>query len=187
MAVQGKLYTGDDLWEISHQTGGQKRFSLIRGVIIEMSPTGAVHGLVAAWLLHLIMSFVYEHDLGDVTAAETGYVLFAGPPQTILAPDVGFVAKARRLPPTEKYYPTYPDLAVEVVSPGDKPKEVSDKVELYLQYGTQLVWVVYPDPRLVHVHRPGQATEVLGVDHELDGGMVLPGFKLMVSDVFKRI
>jgi hypothetical protein len=48
MTVHEKLYTADDLWEMSHQVGDQKRLELIKGVIIEMSPTGDVHGIVAA-------------------------------------------------------------------------------------------------------------------------------------------
>ncbi len=187
MAVQERFYTADDLWEMSHRVDDQKRLELIRGVIVEMAPTDDVHGLLAAWLLYMIMGHVLAHDLGDVAAAETGYVLFAGPPQTVLAPDIGFVSKARRSQLTGKYYPIAPDLAVEVVSPGDTARDVREKVELYLQYGTSLVWVVYPDSRLVDVFRPGQPAEKYGVDRELDGGNVLPGFRLPVKDLFARL
>jgi Uma2 family endonuclease len=187
MAVQDKLYTADDLWEMSHQVGDQKRLELIKGVIVEMSPAGDVHGVVAAWLLHLIITFVAAHDLGDVTAAETGFVLFAGTPQTVLAPDVGFVSKKRRPRLTGKYYSVAPDLAVEVVSPTDTAKDVREKVELYLRYGTSLVWVVYPDSRLVDVHRPNHATVSYGIGGELDGGDVLPGFRLLVKEIFARL
>ncbi len=187
MAIQEKHYTADDLWELSHRAGDQKRLELIKGVLVEMSPTGAVHGILAAWLLYVIMAHVIAYDLGDVTAAETGYVLFAGPPQTVLAPDVGFVSKARRPPLTGKYYAVAPDLAVEVVSPSDAAKDMREKVELYLQYGTSLVWIVYPDSRLVDVHRPGQPADKVGLDAELDGGSVLPGFRLPVKDIFARL
>ncbi len=187
MAVQDKLYTADDLWEMSHRVGDQKRLELIKGVIVEMSPAGDVHGVVAAWLLYVIMGHVLAHDLGDVTAAETGFVLFAGRPQTVLAPDVGFISKKRRPPLTGKYYTVAPDLAVEVVSPTDTAKDLREKVELYLRYGTSLVWVVYPDSRLVDVHRSGHPAVSFDIDGELDGGDVLPGFKLPVRDVFARL
>jgi Uma2 family endonuclease len=187
MVTQEKLYTADDLWDMSHRVGDQKRLELIKGVIVEMSPAGDVHGILAAWLLYVIMGHVLAYDLGDVTAAETGYVLFTGRPQTVLAPDVGFISKARRRPLTGKYVPVAPDLAVEVVSPTDTAKDIREKVELYLRYGTALVWVVYPDSRLVDVHRPGGPAHKYGLDGELDGGDVLPGFKLPVKDIFARL
>jgi len=187
MAVQDKFYTADDLWEMSHRMGGQRRLSLIKGVIVEMSPTGAVHGIVAAWLLHLIMGFVHEHDLGYVTAAETGYFLFERPPQTVLGPDVGFISKKHGKPPTEKYYPLPPELAVGVVSPGDTAKEVREKVAAYLQAGTGLVWVVYPDSRLVDVYRPGRTSETFEATDVLEGEDVLPGFSLAVKDIFQDL
>jgi Uma2 family endonuclease len=187
MTVDDKLYTADDLWAMSHQSAGHKRLALIKGVIVEMSPTGAVHGIVAACLLHLIMSFVREHGLGYVTAAETGFILAEGPPQTVLAPDVGFISKAHGKPPTEKYYPLPPDLAVEVVSPSDTAKDVRDKVAAFLLAGTRLVWVVYPDSRLVDVYRPGRTSQTFEATHVLDGEDVLPGFTLPVKDIFQDL
>jgi Uma2 family endonuclease len=135
----------------------------------------------------LIITFVAANDLGDVTAAETGYVLFAGRPQTVVAPDVGFVSRKRLPRLTGKYYSVPPDLAVEVVSPTDKARDIREKVALYLQYGTSLVWVVYPDSRLVDVFQPGKPADSFGLDHELDGGDMLPGFKLPVKEIFARL
>ncbi len=73
------------------------------------------------------------------------------------------------------------------MSPTDTAKDLREKVELYLRYGTSLVWVVYPDSRLVDVHRSGHPAVSFDIDGELDGGDVLPGFKLPVKDIFARL
>src|SRR4051812_44007689 len=118
MAVQEKLYTADELWNLS-DNDADKRYELDEGNLIEMSPSGEEHGLIAMTIGALMFIFVRQYKLGKVTAAETGYLLFSGPPQTVRAPDVGFISQDRTRPTTEKYYPVPPDLAVEVVSPND--------------------------------------------------------------------
>lgn len=185
MAVQQRLYTADDLWELSH-AGDDKRYELDEGELIEMSPTGDAHGELSLWIGHLILSFVIEHDLGVVSGAETGYRLFTDP-DIVRAPDVGFISKARLTPPTGKYYPIAPDLAVEVVSPGDSAEQIRRKAAQYLAAGTRLAWFFYPHGKLVDIYRPGQPTETAEINGVLDGGDVLPGFKLPVREVFKRL
>ncbi len=189
MAVQEKLYTAEDLWRISHlPKNAGKRFELIEGVIVEMSPTGWLHGDVAMEIGALIRSYVKAHNLGRVTAAETGFSL-TGDSLNVLAPDVGFIAAGRipeQLP--DGYVPFAPDLAVEVVSPGNSPAEIRTKIEKYLQYGTQLVWIVYPNKKKVDVYHPtggqGAMVEFVNIDGTLSGGNVLPGFELSVKDIF---
>jgi Uma2 family endonuclease len=185
MAVQQKLYTADDLWALSH-AGDDRRYELDEGELIEMSPTGDAHGITAGELLRQIGNFVVENDLGDVTAAETGFTLSTDP-DIVRAPDVGFISKARLTPLTGKYYPIAPDLAVEVVSPGDSAEQIRRKAAQYLEAGTRLAWFFYPHGKLVDIYRPGQPTETVGIDGVLDGGDVLPGFKLSVREVFKRL
>jgi Uma2 family endonuclease len=182
-----RIYSADDLWELSHDPAyDEQRLELSKGVLIQMSPAGGEHGELAAELLVRIRPFVKEHRLGRTTAAETGYILHTSPDgkDTVRAPDVGFISAARwsgKLP--RKYVPIAPDLAVEVVSPTDKPDEIADKVRDYLQYGVRLMWFFYPQTRTVRVYPPAEGIE-LGEDDVLDGGDVLPGFRLRIGDVF---
>lgn len=181
MAVQEKLYTADDLWEMSAQADDETRLELIDGVIYRMTPTGGEHGEVVTEFTLFIGGHVKANKLGRVTAAETGYRLA---PKTVVAPDIGFIAAARapaRLP--KKYIPLAPDLAVEVVSPSDTYSRVMKKVNLFLQFGTRTVWVVDPDEKTVAVHTAA-GVRTLTVNDILDGGDVLPGFKLPVKDIF---
>jgi Uma2 family endonuclease len=187
MVVSDKLYTAEDLWELSHLPENDgKRLILIEGAVYEMTPTGWIHGDIASELDMAIRLFVKTHKLGRVTAAETGFNLA---PRTTLAPDVGFIAAARvpkQLP--SGYVPFAPDLAVEVVSPGNTADEMRKKIEKYMRYGTRLLWVVYPEQQKVDVYRPiaGQEAHVdfIDIDGVLDGGDVLPGFKLPLREVF---
>lgn len=185
--IQEKQYTAGDLWELSHRPDNEgKRFELSEGVLIEMAPAGLKHGGFALQLGRLIGDFVDEHQLGLVTAAETGFILFTDESgkDTVRAPDVGFIAAARlpkELP--DGYAPFAPDLAVEVVSPGDSADEIEKKVNEYLKYGTQMVWVFYPKTRSVLAQTPN-SVQRLDINGTLDGGDVLPGFRLAVREVF---
>src|SRR5687768_6041758 len=96
--IREKFYSADELWELSHAPeNDMRRFELSEGVLIEMSPASLKHGTVALKLGRVVGDFVDEHDLGITTAAETGFILFKNPrgKDTVRAPDVGFVAKAR--------------------------------------------------------------------------------------------
>lgn len=183
MVIQTQLLTADDLWELSHRLGDQKRLELVRGEILEMVPPGGEHGEVTFEIGRRIGNLVKERKLGRVTAAETGYILFSDP-YTVRAPDVGFVSSARtseRLP--KGYIPFAPDLAVEVISPGDTAGEVHEKVLEFLRAGTCLVWVLYPESRTVVVHTSDSAHTLTEQD-TLDGGDMLPGFSVSVRELF---
>ena len=195
MIIQEQVYTADDLWEISHLAeNADKRLALIEGVLQEMPPTGWLHGDTTIELGSEVRAYVKAHKLGRVTAAETGFILFKssepGIRDTVLAPDIGFIA-AHRVPSQlpEGYVPFAPDLAVKVVSPGNTDEEINLKVELYLRYGTRLVWVVYPKQQRIHVFRPIDSGSegsfaFLGIEDTLEGEGVLPGFKLALRDLF---
>jgi Uma2 family endonuclease len=182
-----RLYSAEDFWEFSHLPDNQsKRLQLIEGVIHEMPPAGGEHGGMALDLGSLIRGHVKAHDLGYTTAAETGYILFNNPDgkDTVVAPDVGFIAKARLPQGLPKgYIPLAPDLAVEVVSPGDSADGIDQKVVLYLRYGTRLVWIWYPKTKTVIAHTT-TGLQRFGISDTLDGGDVLPGFKLSIREIF---
>ena len=107
---------------------------------------------------------------------ESGYRLT---PQTIRGPDVSFVRKAQLQNPDE-YFEGGPDLAVEVVSPGDDASDLREKIRQYLSAGTSVVWVVYPRSRQIEIHTPDRTIRTLGIDDSLEAGNLLPGFQLSV-------
>ena len=94
--------------------------------------------------------------------------------------------RAERIPPggVKGFFQGPPDIAVEVISPGDRANEVLAKSQDWLQAGCGLVWVVDPETRTVTVYRSRSDIAVLTVADTLDGGDVLPGFAVPVAEIF---
>jgi Uma2 family endonuclease len=187
MTIREKYISAEEFWEIAHlPENANKHMELIDGIVYETPLFGFEHGVIAANCTGFIGIHVRANDLGRVTMAGTGYIIHSDDAgkDTILAPDVGFIAKARASTvPSRKFAPLAPDLAVEVVSPNDAASEIHAKVNKYLQYGTRAVWVAYPETHTVVVHTPDGA-KTLGENEILDGGDILPGFTLPVRDIF---
>jgi Uma2 family endonuclease len=162
-----------------------KRYELVKGELIEMSPPGGEHGEAAMEAGALIRNFVRPRNLGRVYAAETGFRLQSSP-DLVRAPDVAFVARGRlpagRSP--QGYLPLAPDFVVEVVSPNDTASEVLTRVSEWLQAGTAVVWAVYPSNVTTLIFRGLDRIERRSADEELDAEPVLPGFRCKVRDLF---
>jgi Uma2 family endonuclease len=182
MATVSKITTARQLL----QSPDPGRCELIEGELRMMSPAGFEHGRVVNNIAWLLTTYVRAHHLGIVTGAETGYQL-AHHPDTVLAPDVGFIAAERA--PGELlpgYFDGPPDLAVEVLSPSDRARAVARKVTEWLDAGCQEVWVVNPTRRTVRIHHSGIPMIELREADEITGDELLPGFRLPVADVFGR-
>lgn len=177
------LMTADDLLALP-QDGF--RYELIEGELRKMEPAGFFHGISGIDLTEYLNRYVRENDLGRVTMAETGFRI-EGDPDTVLAPDIGFVAR-ENLP--EKlsrrgFFLGAPDLAVEIVSPSETMDDVDEKVGKYLDAGTKLVWIIRPMRRRIEVHRANGESLFLTDKDVLDGEDVVPGFQLPVSRIFR--
>jgi Uma2 family endonuclease len=161
------------------------RDELVRGWVVREPPPGAEHGGVATELSARLRNFVREHHLGRIVS-DSGFILAETPP-TVRAPDIAFIT-TERIPPAGlpvRYFPGSPDLAVEIVSPSNTPAAIQAKVDDYLAAGTRVVWVVEPRARTVTVYRPDHKIRMLREDDELDGGEVLPGFRVGVRAIFE--
>ena len=176
-----KLWTVEELERDGPPEG---RWELIDGELVEMSPSGRTASKVATWIAHLLLGFVTPRRLGEVYGADGGFVVFPGR-ELIRVPDVAFVS-ADRVPPAQHtgFLRLAPDLAVEVVSPFDRPGEVVAKAAMWLEAGVRLLWVVDPEARTVAVHVPGAPVRLLRDGDALDGGDVVEGFHVAVADLF---
>lgn len=161
------------------------RYELVRGELRRMTPAGSVHGRIAMNFGTALNNHVKAHDLGTVYAAETGFRL-TDDPDTVRAPDVAFVSRGRieAVGEVEGYWPGAPDLAVEVISPADSHVEVEEKVFDWLEAGTSMVLTINPRRRSVTVYRSLADITILTEKDVLDGGEVVPGFRLAVREVF---
>ena len=187
MSTTTRLITADELLVMPpyDENGNQCRFELIRGELKIMSLTKPLHGIVCARLALKLGGFVEEHDLGETFGAETGFLLEHNP-DSVLGPDVAFVSHGRMaaIESFEKYFPFAPDLAVEVLSPGNTVREINDKVEMYFGAGARAVWVFNPKKKTAAVYTSPSDVRTLSEDDTLEGGEVLPGFKLELSKLF---
>ena len=184
--TQGTLVSADDLPALSSRLAAEgKRTELVRGDLVVMAPAGGRHGHIAHRLSLFIGNHVLEGNLGRVFAAETGFLLRRDP-DTVRAPDVAFVAAGRLAEgePPPGFLQMAPDLAVEVVSPSDSPAAVRSKVQDWLEAGTPLVWVAYPDSRSVTVHSQAGKPEEHSETDVLSGSPALPEFSVAVRDLF---
>ena len=177
-----KLLSADDLLRLDSEG---VRGELIRGALFNTMPTGVRHGQVVVNLTILLGGLIKPHRLGWVLASDVGFLLERNP-DTVREPDIAFIS-ARKLPldaDVSGYYEGAPDLAVEVTSPSDSPRDVYHKARMWISFGVPLVWVVDPETRTIEVHRPGQPLQVLAEDDTLDGDTILPGFSCAVRDLF---
>jgi len=155
---------------------------LVRGVLIVREPPGGRHGAVAAELCRAIGNHVQANQLGTVYT-ETGFTL-ARNPDTVRGPDVAFVRKDRTENPVPVGFPEFaPDLAVEVLSPGDRPGVTLAKIGDWLDAGARLVWVIDPERRIARVYRRDGSETIIGTDAQLDGEDVLPGFSCPLAAI----
>ncbi|MGI8496258.1 MAG: Uma2 family endonuclease [Gemmatimonadaceae bacterium] len=180
----------------SHMTAEQllvsplarERVELVAGAIRPMTPTGAPHACISSNLLIALGRHVKDRALGALFPEQAGFLLRRSP-DTVRCPDIAFVA-AHRLPPggvRQGYLDVAPDLAVEILSPSDRPPAVSSKVSEYLEAGVRGVWIVDPDSRTVTIFARDGRAEVRQESDVLDGGDVVPGFVCGVSSLFEGV
>jgi Uma2 family endonuclease len=183
MSTEVQLMTADEL--LAMPDDGFV-YELIKGELIKVSPPpGHEHGLVAMNIAGPLYSYTKSKNLGNVYAAETGFLLEQDP-DTVRAPDVAFVRRERiqKAGTVEGYWIGAPDLAVEVLSPSDTVRRIEGKVAEWLESGSRLVWVVSPKMHTVTVYRSLTEIVVLTEKDTLDGGDVVPGFQIPIAEIF---
>ena len=181
LSAQPTLLTAEDLWK----QPDEYRYELVKGVIRRMPLAGFEHGIRSAKIGGRLDTHVERHKLGYVCGAETGFKI-AQNPDTVRAPDAAFVRQATidEQGISKGYWEGAPDLAVEVISPGDTYTEVAEKVDEWLNAGCAMVWVINPRRKTVEVYRSPEDMTVLREDGILEGGDVIAGFQCYVRDLF---
>ncbi len=183
MSTEVQLMTADELMMMPDDG---YLYELIKGELIKVSsPPGHQHGLVTMNIASPLYEYVKRNNLGKVYAAETGFLLEQNA-DTVRAADVAFVRRERieRAGPVKGYWIGAPDLAVEVISPGDTVGRIEGKVEEWMKARTLLLWVASPKLRAITVYRSLTDIMILTEKDSLDGGEVIPGFRIPVAEIF---
>jgi len=186
-AVKVKPITLQDLLRLNMKEG---RFEVIDGEIVEMSPVGFRHVIVAGNAYRVLYDFATPQKLGYVCTDNLIYILYIDPETGIRKtriPDASFIRKGR-LPKDFDLglpFPGAPDLAVEVMSPDDSALELLAKIRDYFAYDTEQVWVLYPDQRELHQHIRGiNQIRIYGEDDILTADSLFPGLEIKIKNLF---
>jgi Uma2 family endonuclease len=180
MRVQEKQVTVDEFEAILQQPENDSRLlELIHGEVVEKVPTEE-YGLIAANIVAFLWTYVRSTRSGRVTS-ETRHRT-EGDAYNDRIPDVSYRAGSDPVV-TQGAVMSMPDLAVEVRSPDDSLRKLREKARYYLENGSQLVWLVLPEMRLVEVYTTDE-DRILTIDDTLTGGDLLPGFSLPVREIF---
>ncbi|MBC8099765.1 MAG: Uma2 family endonuclease [Armatimonadetes bacterium] len=158
----------------------ERLFELIDGEIIEKMPSFEPSH-IAGWILTYINLYLLQNPIGRVSGADGTYKVSD---MRSLIPDVAYISKARMPDIPKRGVLVPPDLAVEVMSPTDSKLALRRKAKMYLEAGTTLVWLVFPDTQQVEVYHSADDVVTIGMDGTLDGYALLPGFTLVVSAIF---
>lgn len=177
-----QLVTAEELERMSTLDGD---YELVRGKLVPVNPPGPIQGHLAIRIGGALDTFVRARRLGTVHV-ETGYILARGP-DTVRGPDVSFLTRERATALGSRgFVPHGPDLAVEIRSPDQTLAELTSKIQEYLDAGTRLAWLVDPRSQTIRVQEPARAPRVLEVGDVLDGGDVVPGFRLALKELFEE-
>lgn len=177
-AVEENLLTAEEYWA----TCDIENTELIDGKVVKLMPPGFDHGEIAGNIFAALKTFLRKNKLGRVSV-EGGFKL-RRKPDTVRGPDVSFISYEKLgEQSTHAFIEGTPTLAVEVVSPGDLWSQVEKKVQLYLETGTEVVWIVDPHTETVTVRTPDES-RLSDKSGTLLGDPILPGFKLPIKEIF---
>ncbi len=155
-------------------------YEYVKGALVPMSSPSWEHAKISSNVSWYLQRHVRENQLGSVVA-EGGFRVG----ERVLKPDVAFLSTAR-LPDEGRHpSPAPPELAVEVISPTDALWNVLEKVQVYLDAGTQMVWIVESVMKTVTVYRSNEDFKLLTRGDTLTGENVVEGFSCEVAKFFE--
>ncbi|MEB3190192.1 MAG: Uma2 family endonuclease [Snowella sp.] len=163
-------------------------YEIVNGKLVDMGNSGALHGYICSLLLVALGSYIVPKKLGVILDSSTAFTMKNGNRRS---PDIAFFAKERlqgmkTLP--SGYLEGAPDLAVEVLSPGNTIEEIEEKLSEYFENGSRLVWVVSPTQHYILVYRSAKEPDrLLKMQDNLNGEEVIPGFELAITDLFQEL
>jgi len=174
------LLTGEELAKMPDAGPSE----LVEGEMVYMSPTGYTHGITEIGVGSILRAFVRKNNLGIVMTGEVG--IYTGrDPDTIRAADVIYISHERMAKvESDSFLDITPELVVEILSPGDRWYEVSDKVAEYFSAGVKSVWLVNPRRKQVFVYHSPANVKCYGQDETLSDETVLPGFAVATEEFF---
>jgi Uma2 family endonuclease len=164
-------------------------YEMVHGQRVEMAHMGVRAAIVASRIGIAMGAYARPRRLGEAFTELLVHIPLPEDKSRDRRPDVSFFSHGR-WPTTASGIPDVsaldlvPDLAIEVTSPSDRAEAQRQKVLEYFRAGVKYVWVVYPALRVVDVYDSPTAVRVFGPDDTLTASEILPGFELVIADLF---
>jgi Uma2 family endonuclease len=163
-------------------------FEIVNGKREELPLMSVLAGRIAILLGSPLHVYAEAHGLGTVVM-EVMFILDEDGTQQ-RRPDIAYVSRERwpldRPLPESGDWAVVPNLAIEVVSPNDLWEKVVLKKNEYFSFGVEQVWIVTPATNEVEIWDDPIHCRVVRVPEELDGGKLLPGFRIPLATLFQR-
>ena len=173
--VRERKLTLEAFLELERRHPGRRFKPDADGAVIEMSPSW-LHSRLQLRIGKLLDEWL---EAGGLTAYAVGTEATHDLEGWLCIPDV-----AIQLERAEPYPRVAPLLAVEIESRSNTRSDLRAKALRYLERGTAMVWLVYPESRSVELYRSNEAMETLAGEDLLEGGATLPGFRVKVGELF---
>jgi Uma2 family endonuclease len=184
--MEPKVMIGSEEFEaLSLASKVSPRAELIDGEIVESMGGAFTHSFVVGRICTILSVFVYARKLGYVITGETGMHIRSELPRCRLA-DVAYLSY-QRVPKGEarsKFLRQPPELIVEVLSEDDNWANIEEKIQDYHNTGVDMVWVADPQTRTVRLFPRGATPSIVHDGREIEGGDILPGFKVPIARFF---
>ncbi|MFP4321142.1 MAG: Uma2 family endonuclease [Anaerolineales bacterium] len=158
-------------------------YELINGQAVRIPRKEYVHEVITSRVLMLLDVFVENQYLGSVLGNGARFALS---PYELRAADAAYVSHARlqSLQDPESFLPFAPDLMVEVVSSRYTSQEIEHKAEIFLQAGSQIVWIIDPAPQLVTMLDLNGTAYTYADEDIIPMESLLPGLRIAAADFF---
>ncbi|MHB8628047.1 MAG: Uma2 family endonuclease [Aggregatilineales bacterium] len=163
-------------------------YELIEGELVPRVRTDNEHGTICGRAIGLFRLYTARTDQKARISDSSTAFYTRGDDKTARKPDAAFTFYSH-LPTTiqsvEDYMRVPPDLVVEVISPGNSATEIETKTQEWFAFGAKLVWLVFPEPKRIHIYPNANQSYILRADDKIDGRDILAGFEAPISAFFE--
>ena len=192
-AKANQIYTAEELEKMLNDVYQHQKlpehFEVVEGKIVEIAPLGENEAYTIANIIVILGGYLRGKKLGKLATSKLAFRL-KDVPLTLRVANVAFVSRKRVNEKSQRKnsFEGAPDLAIEVVSPGNSASEMENKVAEYLEAGSKLVWLVYPEREVIHVYKAGEVVtaQILKSSDIITGEDVIAGFACQVSEFFEE-
>ena len=161
-------------------------YELAQNVLVLRDPGVAwVHSSVQGKLYRYLDEWMEKFGHGDVGVEVD--CLLSEDPDTIRIPDIAVLLQPFDAENTfHGRVRGAPDIAIEVLSPSNRPQDMRAKTREYFQAGALRVWIVDPATRTIVMHSADGTCVRLKGEDRLEDPEILPGLAIELRKIFGR-